>query len=137
MKQKLLLMGGLLVFLNLPILAQDINGTWTSHSEDGQSIFTLKLTHVSKDRVSGVHCIENVRERINECHRPGDDYTVALVQISENIFQGNLLSVRGRNLFERNIQLQYRPADNAIFFSLTRPPQGPLRIPKEAILRRN
>lgn len=137
MKQKLLFLGGLFLLLSLPIFAQDINGTWISNSEDGQSTFTLDLTHVSKDRVSGFHCVENIQERINECHRRGQDFTISLVQIAENIYQGNLLSVRGRNLFERNIQLQYLPINNTILFTLTRPAEGSLRIPKEAVLRRN
>jgi hypothetical protein len=58
-----------------------------------------------------------------------------MVQIAENIFQGNLLTARGTELYLRDVQLQYLPLDNTLMFTLTTSPEGPLQIPEEAILR--
>lgn len=136
MVRSLLIMGGIILFLYAPLYSQNIQGVWTWSSQDGQSQFSLDLTHISKDRVSGLHCIENLQARVNECHRTGEDYTVSLVLVAKNIYQGNLLSVRGRTLYTRNIQLQFMPVDGSILFTLTREPEGPLYIPREALLRR-
>jgi hypothetical protein len=96
----------------------------------------LNLFHITKDRVQGFHCVEDFENKVSECFKMGDEYTITLVKISENIFQGNLLSGVGRNRLVEDIQLQYIPLDNSMIFTHTKILEGISLIPSEAILRR-
>ncbi len=58
MIKKLLLISGCITFL-VTAGAQDISGQWQMDSSDGQQIFRLDLIHITKERVRGVHCMEN------------------------------------------------------------------------------
>ncbi|MCJ7756624.1 MAG: hypothetical protein MUP24_00650 [Gillisia sp.] len=136
MTKKILLIFGLIAFLGFPARAQDISGKWRLDSNDGQQIFSLDLIHITKDRVKGVHCIENFEKEITECFKMEDKYTVNIVKISENIFKGKLLSGIGGNKIEQDIQIQYLPLDDRLLFKLTKIPEGEFLIPVEAILER-
>lgn len=117
--------------------AQDLKGNWTWKSDDGQKTFTMELDHISKDRLNGVHCVEDFETEIVECYKMGEDeYSVSLVRIAPNLFQGNLVSVRGKEMEVRDIQIQYLPEDDTILFSLTKIPETPFRVPKKAVLSR-
>lgn len=136
MKIKLLLTGLLSLLLLIQVNAQNLAGSWIWNSDDGQEIFTISLVHESKDRVLGVHCIENFAAEFVECYEPGEDYTVSVVKIAENIFQGSLISLRGTDLYTRDVQLQYLPIDNTVMFTFTGSSVTPLRIPEKAVMRR-
>ncbi|MBK5192750.1 MAG: hypothetical protein JJE07_05965 [Flavobacteriaceae bacterium] len=127
---------GLISFLVFTAGAQDISGEWHMNSNDGEQIFTLSLVHITKDRVKGVHCIENFEKEITECFKMEDNYTVNLVKINENIFQGILLSGIGGNKIAQDIQVQYLPLDDRLLFKLTKIPEGEFLIPVEAVLER-
>lgn len=116
--------------------AQDLEGKWLWNSDDGQVTYSLDLNHISKDRIRGVHCIQNFEKKVTECFEPEDEYTVTLVKIADNIFQGNLLSGTGKEREVRDIQLQYLPLENRILFTLTKVPEEPFLVPVEAILQR-
>ncbi len=116
--------------------AQDLTGEWRWNSDDGQVIYSLDLRHISKDRVRGVHCIQNFERKTTECFGPEDEYTVTLVKIAENIFQGNLLSGTGKDREVRDIQIQYLPLEDRILFKLMTVPEQPFLVPVEAILQR-
>ncbi|CAM4200666.1 hypothetical protein [Gillisia limnaea] len=116
--------------------AQDLTGQWSWNSGDGQRTFTIDLTHITKDRVQGVHCVEDFEIKISECFQLQDEYTVRLVKTAENIFQGNLMSGEGRNRLVEDIQLQYIPLENTVIFTHTKIPKGISLIPVEAILQR-
>lgn len=136
MTKKILLILGLIAFLGFTARAQDISGEWQMDSNDGQKIFSLDLIHITKDRVRGVHCIENFEKEIAECPKMEDKYTVNLVKISENIFQGNLLSGTGGNKITLELQVQYLPLDDRLLFKLIRIPEGEFLIPVEGVLER-
>lgn len=123
------------VFL-IPAGAQDIKGNWRWQSDDGQQTFSLQLIEITRNRVLGLHCIEDFAKELTECKEPGDDYTVQLEKVAENIFQGNLLRTEGTDIKLRQIQLRYVPVDNTIMFTVTNKPQDSLLIPAEAVLRR-
>jgi hypothetical protein len=116
-------------------VAQDISGELRLDSNDGQQIFSLDLIHITKDRVK-VHCIENFEKEITECFKMEDKYTVNIVKIAENIFQGNLWSGIGGNKIALDVQLQYLPLDNNLLFKLTKIPEGEFLIPVEGVLER-
>jgi len=137
MMKKISLIFGLIAFLGFTARAQDISGEWIINSRDGQQIFSLDLIHITKDRVKGVHCIENFEEEITECFKMEDNYTVNIVKISENIFKGILLSYKGENEIILEIQVQYLPLDNTLLFKLTKIPETEFLIPVEAVLERN
>lgn len=135
MIKKILLITMFLIFSCFPGEAQNISGEWRWNSGDGQKTFTIDLVHITKDRVQGVHCVEDFEIKISECFKKMEhEYTVTLVKISENIFQGNLLSGAGRNRLVEDIQLQYIPLDNSMIFTHTKIPKGISHIPVEAIL---
>jgi len=136
MTKKILFVFGLISFLVFPARAQDILGEWRLDSNDGQQIFSLDLIHITKDRVKGVHCIENFEKEITECFKMEDKYTVDILKIAENIFQGNLWSGIGGIKIALDIQLQYLPLDNNLLFILTKIPEDEFLIPVEAVLER-
>ncbi|MFN4761903.1 hypothetical protein ACKGJN_02160 [Gillisia sp. Q332] len=136
MIKKILLIAVLMMFSGFIAEAQNISGKWSWNSSDGLKTFTIELVHITKDRVQGVHCVEDFEIKISECFKMEDEYTVTLVKISENIFQGNLLSGEGRNRLVEDIQLQYVPLDNSLIFIHTKIPTGISLIPVEAILQR-
>lgn len=127
---------GLIAFLVFSAKAQDISGEWRLDSNDGQQIFSLDLIHITKDRVRGVHCIENFEKEITECFKMKDKYTVNIVKIAENIFQGSLLSGIGGNKITLELQMQYLPLDDRLLFKLTKIPEGEFLIPVEGVLKR-
>ncbi len=126
----------ILTFFSFSTFAQDLSGQWRWASGDGQKVFTIDLAHITKDRVQGVHCVEDFEIKISECFQLQDEYTIHLVKISENIFQGNLMSGEGRNRLVEDIQLQYIPLDDNMIFSHTKSPKGISLIPLEGVLRR-
>ena len=126
----------ILIFFSISASAQDLSGEWRSISGEGQKAFTIDLVHITKDRVQGVHCVENFELKIADCFKMDQEYTVKLVKISENIFQGILLSGTGSNRLIEDIQLQYIPLDHSIIFTHTKTPKGISLIPVEAILQR-
>ncbi len=136
MIKKILLIVVLMMFSGFIAGAQNISGEWSWNSGDGLKTFTIELVHITKDRVQGVHCVEDFEIKVSECFKVEDEYTVTLVKISENIFQGNLLSGEGRNRLVEDIQLQYVPLDNSLIFTHTKIPKGISLIPVEAILQR-
>lgn len=136
MTKKLLFILGLITLFGISAKAQDISGEWRMISNDGQQIFTLNLIHITKDRLRGVHCIENFEIEIIECFKLEQVHTINLVKIAKNIFKGNMMIGRGRNKTLQNIQLQYRPLNNTILFTLTRIPEGEFIVPLEAVLQR-
>jgi hypothetical protein len=137
MIKKLLLISGFITFFMFSVRAQDISGEWRMNSNDGQQIFSLDLIHITKDRVKGVHCIENFEKEIVECFKMEDKYTVDLVKIAENIFKGKLFSWKGENEVLLDIQVQYLPLDNNLLFKLTKIPEGEFLVPVEGVLERN
>ena len=136
MTTKNLLIFGLIAFLGFTARAQDISGEWRLDSNDGQQIFSLDLIHMTKDRVKGLHCIENFKKEITECFKMEDNYTLNILKVAENIFKGKLLSWQGENEILLDIQLQYLPLDDNLLFRLTKIPEGEFLIPVEAILVR-
>ncbi len=136
MVKKLLLIAVLLFVFITSTQAQDLSGKWRWNSNNGQVVYSLTLNHISKDRVTGVHCIQNFKRKITECFKPEEEYTVTLVKITENIFKGSLLSGTGKEREMRDIQIQYLPLEDRIIFSLTTVPEKPFLIPVEAILQR-
>jgi hypothetical protein len=136
MIKKLLLISGFITFLIFSAGAQDISGEWHINSNDGQQIFTLDLIHITKERVGGAHCIENFEKEITECFKLEDEYTVNIVKINENIFQGILWTEIGGNNTAQEIQVQYLPLDDRLLFKLTKIPEGEFLIPVEAVLER-
>lgn len=136
MIKKTLLISVFLMFSGLISEAQNISGEWRWNSADGLKTFTLNLVHITKDRVQGVHCTEDVEVKVSECFKMENEYTVSLTKISENIFRGNLLSGIDKNVLAEKIQLQYIPLDNSIIFTHTKIPEGISLTPSEAILRR-
>jgi len=137
MIRKILLIFGLIAFLGFTAKAQDISGEWNMNSSDGQQMFSLDLIHHTKDRVKGVHCIENFGKEITECFKMEDNYTVNIVKIAEDIFKGKLLSYKGENEVLLDIQVKYLPLDNTLLFKLTKIPETEFLIPVEAVLERN
>ena len=137
MVKKLLLISGFIIFLMFSARAQNISGEWRLDSNDGQQIFTLSLIHITKDRVKGVHCIENFEKEIVECFKMEDKYTADMVKIAENIFKGKLLSGIGGNKIALDIQVQYLPLDNNLLFKLTKIPESKFLLTVEAVLERN
>lgn len=135
---KKIILCSLLIFtcFSISASAQDLAGKWQWNSNDGQVTYSLDLSHISNDRVRGVHCIQNFQRKITECFEPEDEYTVMLVKIAENIFQGNLLSGTGKDREVRGIQIQYLPLEDRILFKLTKVPVEPFLVPVEAILQR-
>ncbi|WP_026836725.1 hypothetical protein [Gillisia sp. JM1] len=136
MEKKLLLIAILLFVYITSTQAQDLSGKWRWNSDNGQVVYSLTLNHISKDRVTGVHCIQNFKIKITECSTPEEEYTVILVKITENIFKGSILSGTGKEREMRDIQIQYLPLEDRIIFSLTTVPEEPFLIPVEAILQR-
>lgn len=126
----------LIIFINFSSNAQDLSGKWLWNSNDGQVTYSLDLNHISKDRVRGVHCIQNFELKRTECFEAEDEYTVTLVKIADNIFQGNLLSGTGKEREVRDIQIQYLPLEDRILFTLTKIPEQSFFVPVEAILQR-
>jgi hypothetical protein len=121
---------------SISVSAQDLTGKWRWNSGDGQVVYSLDLNHISKDRIRGVHCVQNFQRKITECFESENEYTVTLVQIAENIFQGNLLSGTGKDREVRDVQIQYLPLEDRILFTLTKVPEKPFLVPVEAILQR-
>lgn len=136
MKKILLCSFVILTCISISASAQDLSGEWRWDSSDGQKIFKIDLVHITKDRVQGVHCVEDFENKISECFQMQDEYTLSLVKISENIFQGNLLSGVGKDKLVEDIQLQYIPLDDSMIFTHTKIPRGISLIPLEGILRR-
>lgn len=136
MAKKFLFIFGFITLSVFSARAQDISGEWRLDSNDGQQIFSLDLNHITKDRVRGVHCIENFEKEITECFKIKDKYTVNIVKIAENIFQGSLLSGIGGNKITLELQVQYLPLDDRLLFKLTRIPEGEFIIPVEGVLKR-
>lgn len=136
MIKKILLISLFIMISGYGTMAQDISGEWHWNSGDGLRTFTLDLIHITKDRVQGVHCVEDYEVKVSECFKLEDDYTITLIKISENIFQGNLLGGVGRKRLVEDIQVQYIPLDNSLIFTRTKIPKGISLIPVEAILRR-
>ena len=125
-----------LIFSGFTAEAQNITGEWRWNSSDGQKTFAIDLTHITKDRVQGVHCVEDYENKISECFKMKDEYTVSLVKTSENLFQGNLLSGVGSNRLVEDIQLQFIPLDNSMIFTHTKIPKRISLIPVEGVLQR-
>lgn len=135
MIKKLLLISGCITFL-VTAGAQDISGQWQMDSSDGQQIFRLDLIHITKERVRGVHCMENFEKEISECFKMENKYSVNLVKISENIFRGNLLSGIGGNKITQELQVQYLPLDDRLLFKSIKITEGEFLIPAQGFLKR-
>lgn len=136
MTKNFLLISGFITFLVFSAGAQDISGEWRLDSNEGQQIFSLDLIHITKDRVKGVHCIENFEKEITECYKMEGKYTVDILKIAENIFKGKLLGWKGENEILLDFQLQYLPLDNNLLFKLTKIPEGEFLIPAKGVLKR-
>lgn len=136
MIKKLLCCLIIFTYFSISAFSQDLDGKWRWNSDNGQVVYSLDLNHITKDRIRGVHCIQNFQKQITECFEPEDEYTVMLVKIAENIFQGNLLSGTGKDRELRDIQIQYLPLEDRILFTLTTIPDKPFLVPVEAILQR-
>ena len=136
MTKKILLISVFISLLGFSAKAQDISGEWRMISNDGQQIFTIDLIHITKDRVRGAHCLENFEKEVAECFKRVDTYTVNLMKIAENIFQGKLLSWKGENEILLELQVQYLPIDNRLLFKLTKIPEGEFLVPVEGVLQR-
>ncbi len=136
MVRKLLLIAVLLFVFIAPTKAQDLSGKWRWNSPDGQVVYSLTLNQISKDRITGAHCVKNFERKIKECFKPEQENTVSLVKVTENIFKGSLLSGTGKDREMREIQVQYLPLEDRILFNLTLVPQKSYLIPFEAILQR-
>lgn len=130
------MISGFITFLLFPAGARDISGEWRLDSNGGQRIFTLNLIHITKDRVKGVHCIENFEKEITECCKMEDKYTVNLLNISKNIFMEKLWCRKGENEILLDIQVQDLPLNNNLLFKLAKIPEGAFLIPAEGILQR-
>lgn len=134
--KKSLLISVFLIFSGFIAGAQNISGEWRWQADDGLKTFSIDLVHITKDRVQGVHCVEDFEVKVSECFEMEHEFTVNLVKISENILQGNLMSGEGRDRIVEDIQLQYIPLDNSMIFTHTKIPKGISLIPGEAVLRR-
>lgn len=132
MKKLLLLF---LFLIPLQFQAQDISGNWNWVTGVGENSFTLTLKKVSENNYRGIHCASYYGGNRIDCESDENNYSVALIRKSDNIFQGTIKS--GYSQTTGNFQLQYLPLNNTMIFKITQMPQGISFIPQEAILERS
>lgn len=133
MKLKLHLSFLLLLFITTASPAQEIDGSWSWSSEDGD-MFTLDLREITDNSYRGNHCSVYLQGDRLDCYDAADEFTVVLIRKAENIFEGSIRSTY--SLTTGNFQLQYLPLDDILLFTLTAPPEGEYYIPLEAELQR-
>lgn len=135
MVKKLLAVYTVLLLSIFPAAAQDISGSWSWNSKEGNNMFTIDLIQATENDIRGNHCsVFLAGERI-DCNDTRDEFTVVLVKKAENIYQGSIRS--GYSYAVGNVQLQYLPEDNTMLFTLKTAPKGEYYMPLEARLVRN
>ncbi len=135
MIKKLLVVHILLLLSILPAAAQDISGSWSWNSVEGNNMFTIDLIQATENDVRGNHCSVFLGGERIDCNDTKDKFTVVLVKKAENIYQGSIRS--GYSYAVGNVQLQYIPEENAMLFTLKTAPKGEYYLPVEARLVRN
>lgn len=133
---KKLLFIPVLVFLFLtPTQAQDISGSWSWNSTEGNNMFTVELIQASENNYRGNHCSVYLHGERIDCNDTKDDFTIILIRKAENVFQGSIRS--GYSYAVGNVQLQYLPNEDTMLFSLKSAPKGEYYMPLEARMQRN
>lgn len=130
--KKLLL---LFLLLSFQIQAQDIAGDWNWVTGVGENSFTISLKNVGKYNYRGTHCSLYYGGNKSDCEPNEENFTIALIRKSENIFQGTIISSYSQTT--GNILLQYLPKNNTLLFKIIQMPSGISFIPQEAILERS
>ncbi len=135
MKKRLQVLILFTLLVSIKVGAQDISGSWSWYSDNGNDMFTIDLIKISDNNFRGSHCSVYVQGERIDCFDMVEDFTVVLIRKTENIFAGSIRS--GFSFATGQVQLQYLPVDDTILFSLKTPPKGEYYIPFEAVLQRN
>lgn len=125
------------LFFSMGICAQqsqDLEGTWRWTSPNGEDNFELTLEYIDSSKIRGKHCSVFHNGEKMDCQRRDSDYSINLIKIARNIYDGTIesrySSTSGR------IRVQYDPNDVSISFTLKAYPPGEFYLPDRAILYR-
>lgn len=114
--------------------SQDLEGTWRWTSPSGDHTFELLLEYDDNNILRGKHCSVFEDGEKADCRREDEDFSVNLVKIARNIYDGTIES--GLSATSGRIRLQYNPKEVSLVFVLKAMPPGEFYLPAEAILFR-
>lgn len=114
--------------------SQDLEGTWRWTSPNGEDNFELLLEYDDNNNLRGKHCSVFENGGKTDCRREEEEFSVNLVKIARNIFDGTIQS--GLSATSGRIRLQYNPKDVSLIFVLKALPPGEFYLPEEIIMFR-
>lgn len=122
----------ILLFISLPANAQDITGSWSWNSDDGEANYNLELKK-ENNKVTGTHCgIFHNGNRIDCTEGTESELSVKVIKITEDVFEGSIKS--GYSQTTGKIRLEYNPEEKSLRFQLIEEPSGIFYLPKEVVL---
>lgn len=123
----------ILLMISLPVCAQDITGSWSWNSDDGEAHFNLELKK-ENDQFTGSHCgVFHNGDKIDCSEGTETEASVKVVQIAENMFEGSIAS--GYSPTTGKVRLKYDPEEQSLRFQLIEKPSGIFYLPTEITLR--
>ncbi|HSP12615.1 MAG TPA: hypothetical protein VLO29_08810 [Salegentibacter sp.] len=125
------------LFLSMGICAQqsqDLEGIWRWTSPDGEDNLELILEYIDGSKIRGKHCSVFHNGEKMDCQRRESDYSISLIKIARNIYDGTIESRYSAT--SGRIRVQYDPRDVSISFTLKSYPPGEFYLPDRAILYR-
>lgn len=113
---------------------QDLEGVWRWTSPNGEDNFELLLEYENNNALRGKHCSVFENGDKTDCQREEEEFSVNLVKIARNIYDGTIQS--GLSATSGRIRLQYNPKELSLVFILRALPPGEFYLPAEAVLFR-
>lgn len=114
--------------------SRDMAGSWQWVSQDGNTNLELILEYDSPRNIKGKYCASFERGEIRDCRKDENQYTINLIRIAENIFDGTIES--RLNSVPARLRLQYNPLQQNLRFKITQKPPGEYLFPREAFFIR-
>lgn len=118
------------------VYSQDISGSYRWWVDNGESSFVIDLSPKNSIRGSipnsfqGEHC--GVYFDGRRMDYSDGEYSIALENVSENVFTGTILSAYSRTLSE--IKVTYFPDTKKIRWQVTKQGEGQTYFPKDVIM---
>lgn len=125
------------LFLSLGLCAQqsqDLEGTWRWTSPNGEDNLELNLEYIDGNKLRGKHCSVFHNGEKMDCQRRESDYSISLIKIARNIYDGTIESRYSAT--SGRIRIQYDPKDVSLSFTLKAYPPGEFYLPDRAIMYR-
>ena len=120
------------IFTSICAYSQDISGTYRWDLDSGRRTFTIfleaedSIANVAPTSFKGKHCGVFESGRRMDCS--DEEYSIFLKKISENVFEGTILSAYSLAISE--IKITYLPEGKSLRWEVTKEEKGKNLLPK-------